>query len=99
TIFSRDWIQTCALPIYSYLISPRLLVDASHSTNASTTVNKGDHIYFRVNSSQIPEELVDVTWNPTVTYTDNLNYSSTFSDSFLQIGRASCRERVYFCVV
>src|SRR5690554_3893655 len=67
----------------SYLISPRLLVDASHSTNASTTVNKGDHIYFRVNSSQIPEELVDVTWNPTVTYTDNLNYSSTFSDSFL----------------
>src|SRR5690606_19302703 len=67
----------------SYLIQPTLLATATKTTSASTHVERGDRIYFRVNSSQIPTELVDVSWDPTVEYTSGTSYSSTYSESFV----------------
>ena len=54
----------------SYLINPTLLVTNSMSTQAGTQVEAGDHIYFRVNSSQLPTALVNVNWDPYVRYDD-----------------------------
>lgn len=67
----------------SYLINPTLLVNATLPTSASTYVNTGDHIYFRVNSSQLPDREVTVDWNPTVAYTSGGTESSNFNGSFL----------------
>jgi len=68
----------------SYLINPTLLVNATLPTSASTYVNEGDHIYFRVNTSQLPDGEVTVDWNPRVAYTTgNTIDNSSFSESFL----------------
>src|SRR5690606_25041061 len=70
-------------PFSSYLINPTLLVNATHPTNVSNVyVEEGDHIYFRVNSSQLPDGEVTVDWNPAVVYTNGTD-GSNFNDSFL----------------
>src|SRR5690606_18500571 len=70
-------------PLSTYLINPSLLVTNSISTNKSNVyVNEGDHIYFRVNSSQLPDGEVSVDWNPKVIYTNGTDGSS-FSEAFL----------------
>lgn len=75
-----------------YLVQPTLLVTATQSVSKTgVTVAKGDHLYFRVNSSQLPTDKVQVTWDPSVTYTtDNFDsanqykqFSSSYSDAFL----------------
>lgn len=67
----------------SYLINPTLLVNATLPTNVSNReVSKGDHIYFRVNSSQLPDGDVTVDWNPRVIYTNGTD-GSYYNDSFL----------------
>ena len=76
----------------TYLIEPSLLVVNSIPTNVSNIeVVRGEHIYFRVNSSQMPNGPVRVNWDPQVTYTSQdfssanqyKQYSSKFSDSFV----------------
>jgi|GEM_PF-763781 len=76
----------------TYLIEPSLLVLNSANTNiAEVAVNKGDHIYFRVNSSQVPGTAAKVSWDPQITYTtenfDSPNqykqYSSKYSESYI----------------
>lgn len=76
----------------SYIIEPTLLIINPQSTNKSgIPVVKGDYIYFRVNSSQLPDELVNVTWDPEITYvTENFDspnqykqYSSKYSDAYI----------------
>ena len=76
----------------SYIIEPTLLITNSINTNKTgISVNKGDYIYFRVNSSQLPVGLVNVTWDPEITYTtenfDSPNqykqYSSKYSDAYI----------------
>ena len=86
-------IDTLVIPITNYIIEPSLLVVNSMPTNANNIfVRKGDMLFFRVNSSQLPEEEpINVNWNPKVTYTsqdfDSPNqykqYSSQYSDSYL----------------
>ncbi|WP_277632434.1 SpvB/TcaC N-terminal domain-containing protein, partial [Avrilella dinanensis] len=81
------------IPITNYIIEPSLLIVNSMPTNANNIyVRKGDMLFFRVNSSQLPgEEPISVNWNPKVTYTsqdfDSPNqykqYSSQYSDSFV----------------
>src|SRR5690606_23944027 len=81
------------VPTSNYIIDPSLLVVNSMATNASNvSVKKGDMLFFRVNSSQLPgEEPIKVNWNPKVTYTaqnfDSPNqykqYSSQYSDSYV----------------
>jgi len=67
-----------------YLIDPTLLVQYSQSTSRSgIDVELGDHIYFRVNSSQMPDQPVEVDWDPEVTYTDAPYESSSYSESML----------------
>ena len=67
----------------TYLINPTLLVNAALPTNVSNiSVSKGDHIYFRVNSSQLPDDEVIVDWNPRVVYTNGTD-GSTFNQAFV----------------
>lgn len=75
-----------------YLIPPSLLITNSQTTNLSSiNVKKGEHVYFRVNSSQFPKELVRVHWDPEVIYingdydspNNNKQYSSKYGDSFV----------------
>src|SRR5690554_739187 len=67
----------------TYLINPTLLVNATHPTNVSNVyVEEGEHIYFRVNSSQLPDGEVTVDWNPAVIYTNGSD-GSNFNESFL----------------
>ena len=66
----------------SYVKEPTLLVKAEQDASATADVEAGDYLFFRVNSSQVPEDLVDVTWDPVVTYDDG-NYSSQYSKAFL----------------
>lgn len=76
----------------TYIKSPSLMVVNSETTNYSNvTVTKGDMIFFRINSSQLPTEMVGVNWDPQITYTEldftSANqypqYSSKYSDSFV----------------
>jgi len=76
----------------TYIKQPSLLVVNSETTNFSNiSVSKGDMIFFRVNSSQIPTEPAAVTWDPAITYTTQdypsanqyPQYSSRFSESFV----------------
>src|SRR5690606_32746877 len=71
--------------ISSYLINPKLLVNATLPTNVSNVyVDAGDHIYFRVNTSQLPDGEVTVNWDPRVEYTTgSVIDNSSFSESFL----------------
>src|SRR5690554_753701 len=67
----------------TYLINPTLLVNATHPTNVSNVyVEEGEHIYFRVNSSQLPDGEVTVDWNPAVIYTNGSD-GSNFNESYL----------------
>src|SRR5690606_951665 len=66
----------------SYVKEPTLLVKAEQDASATADVEAGDYLFFRVNSSQVPEDLVDVTRDPDVTYDDG-NYSSQYSKAFL----------------
>lgn len=85
-------IQTQLLNNTAYIKAPTLMLSNSQDTNfTNISVSKGDMIFFRVNNSQIPIELAEVTWNPSVTYInqdfDSPNgykqYSSQYSDSFI----------------
>ncbi len=76
----------------AYLRQPQLMVQGSEPTNFNNiAVNRGDLIFFRVSSSQIPEEEVQVSWSPAITYVANDKisankyplYSSTYNDAFI----------------
>ncbi|MBW3520171.1 SpvB/TcaC N-terminal domain-containing protein [Flavobacterium sp. NKUCC04_CG] len=76
----------------AYLRQPQLMVQGSEPTNFNNiAVNRGDLIFFRVSSSQIPEAEVQVSWSPAITYVANDKisankyplYSSTYNDAFI----------------
>ncbi|WP_372472497.1 SpvB/TcaC N-terminal domain-containing protein [Capnocytophaga sp. ARDL2] len=76
----------------SYILSPSLMVAQSMPTNfQNISVTKGDLIFFRVNSSQIPVDELSITWNPEIVYTNEnfespnsyKQYSSNYSDAFV----------------
>ncbi|KAA5535582.1 RHS repeat-associated core domain-containing protein [Paenimyroides baculatum] len=67
-----------------YLLAPTLLVNNTQSISKTATVNTGDHIYFRVNSSQEPNERVNVNWDPVIKYISPTSSApSKFSEAFL----------------
>jgi len=51
-----------------YIVQPTLLVEDSMDITKTVNVELGDHIYFRVNSSQLPDQAVEVDWDPIVQY-------------------------------
>ena len=76
----------------NYIKEPSLMLLGTESTSyTNVTVKKNDLIFFRVNATNIPDELVGVKWNPSITYTSHnfdspngyKNYSSSYSDGFL----------------
>jgi len=65
-----------------YLVQPTLLVqDSKDVSKSNISVELGDHIYFRVNSSQLPDQPVEVDWDPVVTYVGGT--SDKYSESML----------------
>ncbi len=76
----------------TYIKEPSLMLVGSEGTNfTNIEVKKGDMLFFRVNTTHIPEEDVEVTWSPRVTYTtsnfDSPNrykqYSSSYDEAFI----------------
>lgn len=65
----------------SYIVDPRLLITATQNVSGTVQVDPGDHIYFRVNSSQVPYEKVNVNWDPEVKYVGET--TSRYSDAYL----------------
>ena len=85
--FDYPSLEVHPVPIGSYtkeyILDPTLLVGSTLNINKVVDVEPGDHIYFRVNSSQIPEERVNLFWDPIVTYTDKNKEVYKASDAFL----------------
>ncbi len=76
----------------TYIKEPSLMLVGSEGTNfTNIEVKKGDMLFFRVNTTHIPEEDVEVTWSPRVTYTtsnfDSPNrykqYSSSYDEAYI----------------
>jgi len=86
-----------------YLVDPTLLVTASHFIyKPGVTVAKGDHIYFRVNSSQLPNNKVEVSWDPEVIYTtDNFGNVSEVLIKFETLTNSHFinQKMIYFMII
>ena len=87
--WNPDFIKVIGPPIIAnpntkeYIVQPTLLVQDSQLVAPQQTirVEMGDHIYFRVNSSQFPDQPIEVDWDPVVTYVGGT--SDKYSESML----------------
>ncbi|WHT38453.1 SpvB/TcaC N-terminal domain-containing protein [Myroides sp. mNGS23_01] len=52
----------------SFILGPNLMLSTREDHNHTLTVEKGDLLFFRVHTNQIPVEELGVTWNPKVEY-------------------------------
>lgn len=87
--WNPDFIKVIGPPIIAnpntkeYIVQPTLLVQDSQLVAPPQTIDveMGDHIYFRVNSSQLPDQPIEVDWDPVVTYVGGT--ANKYSESML----------------
>ncbi len=89
--FSIEKLHESDMGEADFILGPHLMLTGSESHNNTITVVKGDLLFFRVHTNQIPVEELGVTWNPKVTYSGpNLDpvmtssrHTSTYKESFI----------------
>ncbi|MCP1995254.1 SpvB/TcaC N-terminal domain-containing protein, partial [Flavobacterium sp. HSC-61S13] len=75
----------------TFIYGPHLMLSSSDKHDLTVNVVKGDLIFFRTHSNQMPVQELQVTWNPKVTYltqnfessTGHSKYSSSFEESLI----------------
>ncbi|TDS56950.1 RHS repeat-associated core domain-containing protein [Myroides indicus] len=89
--FSIEKLHESNMGEASFILGPNLMLSGSESHNNTINVVKGDLLFFRVHTNQIPLEELGVTWNPKVSYTGpNLDpvltssrHTSSYQESFI----------------
>ncbi|MBB1140699.1 RHS repeat-associated core domain-containing protein [Myroides sp. WP-1] len=75
----------------SFILGPNLMLSTSETHNHTLTVEKGDLLFFRTHTNQIPQEELGVSWNPKVEYIGvnpdpiltSSRHTSTYRESFI----------------
>lgn len=89
--FSIEKLHDTNMGAATFVYGPHLMLSSSDSHDNTLNVVKGDLLFFRVHSNQMPVQELGVTWNPKVEYlTENFQsplgypkYSSSYQESFI----------------
>ncbi|SFJ20247.1 RHS repeat-associated core domain-containing protein [Myroides guanonis] len=89
--FSIEKLEYADMGEATFIYGPHLMLSSSDSHDQIVNVRKGDALFFRVHSNQMPVQELGVTWNPKIEYlTNNFpsalgypQYSSSYQDSFI----------------
>ncbi|MCP1995124.1 RHS repeat-associated core domain-containing protein [Flavobacterium sp. HSC-61S13] len=89
--FSIEKLHETNMEKAAFIYGPYLMLSSSKTHTQTLNVVKGDLIFFRTHSNQVPVKELGVTWNPKVTYltqnfesaTGEPKYSSDFQESMI----------------
>ena len=84
--FSIERLQETNMEAASFVVGPNLMLSSRETHSHTLTVEKGELLFFRVHTNQVPIAELGISWNPKVEYTgvnpDPMSYSSRHTSSY-----------------
>lgn len=89
--FSIERLKDNEMGNATFVLGPNLMLSTRETHNHTLTVEKGELLFFRVHTNQIPLEELGVSWNPKVEYTGtnpdpiiaSSRHASTYNEGFI----------------
>ncbi|MGG5600778.1 RHS repeat-associated core domain-containing protein [Myroides sp. C8-3] len=84
--FSIERLHETNMEAASFVVGPNLMLSSIETHSHTLTVEKGELLFFRVHTNQVPIAELGISWNPKVEYTgvnpDPMSYSSRHTSSY-----------------